>query len=95
MGNTKKISKLKDDSKWAWFMLAPNIIGFLLFMLIPVVATLVLSFTKYDMLTTPKFVGLQNYITMFKDPIIWEVTKNTIIYTVITCLLYTSDAADE
>ena len=39
-------------------MLAPNIIGFLLFMLIPVVATLVLSFTKYDMLTTPKFVGL-------------------------------------
>ena len=84
MGNTKKISKLKDDRKWAWFMLAPNIIGFLLFMLIPVVATLVLSFTKYDMLTTPKFVGLQNYITMFKDPIIWEVTKNTIIYTVIT-----------
>ena len=83
MGNKKKISKLKDDSKWAWLMLAPNVIGFLLFMLIPVVATLVLSFTKYDMLTTPKFIGLQNYINMAKDPIIWEVTKNTIIYTVI------------
>ncbi|MCR2022512.1 sugar ABC transporter permease, partial [Blautia pseudococcoides] len=84
MGNTKKISKLKDDSKWAWLMLAPNVIGFLLFMLIPVVATLVLSFTKYDMLTTPQFIWLQNYINMAKDPIIWEVTKNTIIYTVIT-----------
>ena len=84
VGNKKKISKLKDDSKWAWLMLAPNVIGFLLFMLIPVVATLVLSFTKYDMLTTPKFIGLQNYINMAKDPIIWEVTKNTIIYTVIT-----------
>ena len=62
MAKTKKVSKLKDDSKWAWLMLAPNIIGFLLFMLIPMVATFVLSFTKYDMLSTPKFVGLQNYI---------------------------------
>ena len=35
MQNTKKISKLKDDGKWAWFMLAPNIIGFFLFMLVP------------------------------------------------------------
>ena len=84
MAKTKKVSKLKDDSKWAWLMLAPNIIGFLLFMLIPMVATFVLSFTKYDMLSTPKFVGLQNYIDMAKDPIIWEVTKNTILYTVIT-----------
>lgn len=84
MQNTKKISKLKDDGKWAWFMLAPNIIGFFLFMLVPVVATFVLSFTKYDMLTTPQFIGLKNYIDMAKDPIIWEVTKNTVIYTVIT-----------
>ncbi len=66
MAKTKKVSKLKDDSKWAWLMLAPNIIGFLLFMLIPMVATFVLSFTKYDMLSTPKFVGLQNYIDMVK-----------------------------
>ena len=84
MQNTKKISKLKDDGKWAWFMLAPNIIGFFLFMLVPVVATFVLSFTKYDMLTTPQFIGLKNYIDMAKDPIIREVTKNTVIYTVIT-----------
>ncbi len=68
MQNTKKISKLKDDGKWAWFMLAPNIIGFFLFMLVPVVATFVLSFTKYDMLTTPQFIGLKNYIDMAKDP---------------------------
>ena len=64
-----KISKLKDDSKWAWTMLLPNIIGFVLFMLVPVVATFVLSFTKYDMLTPPKFIGLQNYI----DGTCWNV----------------------
>ncbi len=80
----KKQSKLFDDSKWAWAMLLPNIIGFFMFMLVPVVATFVLSLTKYDMLTKPKFIGLQNYIEMFQDPIVWQVTGNTALYTVIT-----------
>ena len=80
----KKKGKLKDDTAWAWVMLLPNVIGFFMFMLVPVVATFVLSFMKYDMLTKPKFVGLGNYITMFKDPIVWEVTKNTALYTLLT-----------
>ena len=48
MAKTKKVSKLKDDSKWAWLMLAPNIIGFLLFMLIPMVATLCLALQNIE-----------------------------------------------
>ena len=80
----RKRGKLKDDTVWAWGMLLPNIIGFLMFMLIPMVATFVLSFTNYDMLTAPKFIGIQNYITMAKDPIVRQVTLNTIIYTVLT-----------
>lgn len=80
----RKRGKLKDDTVWAWGMLLPNIIGFLMFMLIPMIATFVLSFTNYDMLTAPKFIGIQNYITMAKDPIVRQVTLNTIIYTVLT-----------
>ena len=80
----KKPGKLKDDSRWAWLMLAPNVIGFVMFMLIPVVATFVLSFTKYDMLNAPKFIGFDNYVTMFKDPIVWQVTGNTLLYTLLT-----------
>ncbi len=80
----RKRGKLKDDTVWAWGMLLPNVIGFLMFMLIPMVATFVLSFTNYDMLTAPKFIGIQNYITMAKDPIVRQVTLNTIIYTVLT-----------
>lgn len=76
--------KLQDDSKWAWAMLAPNVIGFFMFMLGPMVATFLLSFTKYDMLSPPKFIGLQNYVDMIHDPIVWQVTINTIIYTAIT-----------
>lgn len=79
-----KKGKLKDDTAWAWGMLLPNVIGFLMFMLIPMVATFILSFTNYDMLTAPKFVGIQNYINMVKDPIVRQVTFNTIVYTVLT-----------
>lgn len=79
----KKSSLMRDD-KWAWVMLIPSVVGFLMFMLIPMVATLVLSFFKYDMLTAPKFVGIQNYIDMFNDTIVWQVTWNTIKYTLMT-----------
>jgi multiple sugar transport system permease protein len=81
---TKKKGHLLDDGFWAWLMLLPNVIGFFMFMLLPVVATFVLSFTKYDMITPPQFIGFKNYIDMYNDPIIWQVTKNTIIYTLIT-----------
>lgn len=73
-----------NDGKWAWIMLLPNILGFFMFMLVPVVATFVLSFTKYDMLTKPKFIGLGNYTEMIHDPIVWQVTGNTILYTALT-----------
>ena len=65
-------------------MLLPNVIGFLMFMLIPMVATFVLSFMEYDMLSAPKFVGLQNYKDMIEDPITRQVTWNTIVYTILT-----------
>lgn len=76
----QKISKLQNDGKWAAILLAPNIIGFLMFMLIPVIMTFVLSFTRYDIINKPEFIGLENYIEMIKDPIIHQVTKNTILY---------------
>lgn len=79
-----KKCKLTDDSKWAWLMLTPNIIGFLMFMVLPIIATFVLSFTKYDMIGAPKFIGLKNYIDLVHDPVVWQVTWNTILYTIMT-----------
>ena len=64
-------------------MLAPNLVGFLLFTLIPVVASLVLSFTEYDILTPIKWIGLGNYKEMLsKDKTVPIVLKNTLIYTI-------------
>ena len=80
----KRRHKLTDDTPWAMLMLAPNIIGFLLFMVLPIFATLFFSFTEYDLIGTPKFIGLENYAEMFRDPIIITTLKNTLLFTAIT-----------
>lgn len=75
--------RLSDrDGFWAFAMLSPNLVGFLLFTLFPVIASLLLSFTSYDILTPPEWVGLYNYEEMFiYDKIVGQVVKNTLIYT--------------
>jgi len=69
---TKRIRKRKlhDDTPWALLMLAPNIIGFFMFMVFPILATLFYSFTEYDLIGAPTFVGLANYVELFNDKII-------------------------
>jgi multiple sugar transport system permease protein len=45
-----------------YLFLLPNLLGFLVFMAVPLALSLYYSFTEYDLLTPPKFVGLKNYI---------------------------------
>lgn len=56
------------DTKPAIGFLAPWIVGAVCLTFIPMIVSLYLSLTKYNMLTSPKFVGLQNYQTLFQDP---------------------------
>ena len=57
--------------------------GFLLFELGPLLTSLYLSLTKFDVLTTPKWVGLKNWDKMlFNDPLVWHSLKITAIYSV-------------
>jgi multiple sugar transport system permease protein len=62
----------------ALFM-SPWIIGFSAFILYPALASLYYSFTNYDLLSAPEFVGLDNYRFMFtKDPQFWQAMRNTL-----------------
>lgn len=53
--------RLRDTVEGYLFLL-PNLLGFLIFMAVPLALSLYYSFTEYDLLTPPKFVGLKNYI---------------------------------
>ncbi|MDI6829629.1 MAG: ABC transporter permease, partial [Armatimonadota bacterium] len=61
-----------------FLFILPWVIGFLVFALGPVIASLALSFCKWDVLTPPKFVGFANYAKMANDPLIRKSLLNTI-----------------
>jgi multiple sugar transport system permease protein len=59
--------------------MSPWIIGFLVFLLYPMLATLYFSFTKYDLFSAPVPIGFRNYVFMFtKDPHFWKAVTNTL-----------------
>ena len=83
-------------NKTSYFMLAPYFLLFFLFTVLPVIASIALSFTSFNMLEMPKFIGWDNYLKLFLDDnIFMTALKNTLIFAVITgptsymmCLLF-------
>lgn len=65
----------------AWVFLSPWVLGAALLTVGPMIASLVLSFTDYDMFTAPNFIGLDNYERMFfEDPRFWGAVRVTVNY---------------
>ena len=61
-----KISaKEKAQMKWGYFFIAPAIIGLICFSFGPMLFSLGVSFTKWDVISEKQFIGLENYIMLF------------------------------
>jgi multiple sugar transport system permease protein len=69
--------------------ISPWIVGFLVFTAWPILYSAYLSFTDYDVINDPTFVGLENYREMFQDPKVSLSLWNTLVYTVLQVPLYT------
>ena len=66
------------------FLLVPFFTFFVVFTVIPILSSMVLSFTSYDMISLPKFIGIDNYMRMFiQDDVFGTVVKNTIALAVV------------
>lgn len=83
-GETKAhgLSLRKEEGLWAFFFISPWLIGLLVFTLGPMVASLYYSFTRYDILNPPTWVGSQNYVRLFADPLFWLSLKVTLSFAV-------------
>jgi multiple sugar transport system permease protein len=65
-------------------MLAPALAGLLLFFVYPLIASIFYSFTRFDLVSPPEFIGLRNYEYLFtKDPKVWIAAGNTLWFVVI------------
>ena len=68
-----------------YVMLAPFLIIFCVLTILPILSSLVLSFTEYDTISTPSFIGIENYMRMFTSDDVFPITlRNTLIFAVIT-----------
>jgi multiple sugar transport system permease protein len=74
--------RARHEAVLFYICIAPFILGVLFFDFIPMMASLVLSFTNWDILSAPKFIGLENYITAFtSDPNFPVILRVTATYT--------------
>lgn len=62
----------KREEKYFWLFISPWLIGFTVFIAGPMIASLYFSFTDYAILEDVSFVGLQNFINLFSDPIFYR-----------------------
>ncbi|MCQ2448802.1 MAG: sugar ABC transporter permease [Clostridia bacterium] len=74
-----------SEIRTGMLMLSPFLILFFVFTILPIISSVVLSFTSYDMISTPKFTGIGNYIKMFsRDDMFPKVLRNTLLLAVVT-----------
>jgi len=71
---------LNNETWVAWIFILPSFVGFLLFYAIPAVRGLFISFTNWDLLTEPAYVGLANYGDLLQDKEFWNSLRVTIAY---------------
>ena len=69
----RKMNPMKrQETFWGYFFIMPFIIGLVVFTIIPFFSSLYLAFTEYNILTPPKWIGLQNFNRMFfEDKYFW------------------------
>lgn len=81
----KQLWKSMKKNKLSYLFIAPYCLLFLVFYLIPVCTSMGLSFTYFNVLEPPKFIGWKNYIDLFfADEVFLKAVKNTFLFAVIT-----------
>lgn len=81
--------KNRGDLKIALLFIAPAMLGFVLFYLVPTIRGLYLSLTEYSILGSPDWVGGDNYAAIAKDPLFWNAMWVTVQYVVMNIVLQT------
>jgi multiple sugar transport system permease protein len=72
----------RSEAIWGWIWISPWLIGFVVFTVGPMLASLYLSFTSYDLITAPRWIGLENYEAAFsgKDRLFWPSLWRTVVF---------------
>ncbi len=75
---TPKVSKQKKDIYWPWMI--PGLVAFVAVVVVPFFWNIYLSFTKWNGLGTPKWIGFDNYVQLVGDSIFWQSFLHSIVF---------------
>lgn len=79
------ISKEKRETILGWVMVSPFLIGFVFLTAIPMIASFVISFSEWDMLSNPEWIGFDNYKKLlFEDALALHSLNITILFTIVS-----------
>ena len=70
------------DAFWGYVLIGPYLIHLAVFAVGPIVASLILSFTDYEVVRAPTWAGLANYVKAFRDPVLGKAAVNTLYFVV-------------
>ncbi|SDL17703.1 multiple sugar transport system permease protein [Glycomyces sambucus] len=73
----------RGDGPLAWVLIAPALIGFLVFAVYPTLRGIYLSFTEFRVLTPPKWIGFANFQELAGDPVFWNSLRVTVYFVVV------------
>lgn len=76
--------KKKKEIMYFYIFILPWIIGFLIFTIYPMLSSIYYSFTNYNVINPPEFIGLENYTYMLQDELIGYSVKATLYYSLIS-----------
>jgi multiple sugar transport system permease protein len=79
-GKNRRKKFIGSEAFYGYLFVSPMVIGFLLVMLFPLVYSIYMSLTDWQLLGDPNFIGSENYQRLVNDPDFWVVLKNTLIF---------------
>ncbi|MDF2698489.1 MAG: ABC-type transport system, permease component [Haloplasmataceae bacterium] len=81
----KKLRKNVYKNRYSYYLMAPYLLIFGIFTVISVIMSILFSFTNFNLLELPRFVGFDNYVRLFLDDEVFIIAiKNTLILAIIT-----------
>lgn len=78
------LNKKKSDAITGYIFILPTFIGVITFSIVPIILSILLSFTDWTFVGAPHFIGFTNYLNEFKDVVFIKSIINTLYYTILT-----------
>jgi len=74
----KGLKRRQKETVAFYFFILPWILGFLIFVFTPMIASAYLSFTQFSVMSPPEWIGVANFVQMFQTPLFWQSLGNTL-----------------